>query len=107
MCPLPMLESIPQPSQRQQSPNRLLAALPTDEFQRLSAELTFTPLKSRQTLHKHGERLTEIYFPARSVCSITNSMEDGGVVEVATVGREGFVGVGAVLGDSIASGEAF
>jgi CRP-like cAMP-binding protein len=34
-------------------------------------------------------------------------MEDGGVVEVATVGREGLIGVGAVLGNPIATGEAF
>ena len=34
-------------------------------------------------------------------------MEDGGVVEVATVGREGLVGVSAVLGSPVATGEAF
>jgi CRP-like cAMP-binding protein len=110
MSPLPVIESVPSPASSpriQQSPNRLLAALPPDEYQRLSAELNYRPLKLRQTLHKHGERLNEIYFPSRTVCSITNAMEDGGVVEVATIGREGLVGVGAVLGDSVASGEAF
>ena len=30
--------------------------------------------------------LAEVYFPGRSVCSVTNVMEDGSVVEVATVG---------------------
>jgi CRP-like cAMP-binding protein len=34
-------------------------------------------------------------------------MEDGGVVEVATVGREGLVGMAAVFGAPVASGEAF
>ena len=34
-------------------------------------------------------------------------MEDGRVVEVATVGREGLVGIGAVFGAPVASGEAF
>ena len=34
-------------------------------------------------------------------------MEDGCLVEVATVGREGLVGIGAVLGNSISSGDAF
>ena len=34
-------------------------------------------------------------------------MEDGGVVEVATVGREGMVGISAVFGAPVASGEAF
>jgi CRP-like cAMP-binding protein len=87
--------------------NSLLADLPPDELHRLSAELTWRPLKVRQVLHKHGEPISEVYFPGRSVCSITNMMEDGGVVEVATVGREGLVGVGAILGNPIATGEAF
>ena len=87
--------------------NRLLSALPADEFQRISHDLVTRPLRVRQVLHKHGDRLTEVYFPGRGICSITNAMEDGGMVEVATVGNEGFVGIGAALGDSIASGEAF
>lgn len=91
----------------QWSMNRLLASLPADEYQRVSAELTWRPLKVRQVLHKHGEPLAEVYFPGRSVCSITNVMEDGGVVEVATVGREGLVGIAAVFGAPFASGEAF
>lgn len=87
--------------------NYLLASLPSDEYQRVSAELTWRPLKVRQVLHKHGEPLSEIFFPGRSVCSITNSMEDGGVVEVAAVGREGLVGIGAVFGNLVGAGEAF
>ena len=91
----------------QWSINALLSSLPQEDYQRVSSQLTWRPLKVRQTLHKHGDAITEIYFPSRSVLSITNAMEDGGIVEVATVGREGFVGIGAVLGNSIASGDAF
>ena len=87
--------------------NTLLTSLPLDDYARVSSNLTWRPLRVRQTLHKHGEPLSEIFFPSRSVCSITNAMDDGGVVEVATVGREGLVGIGAVLGNSIASGDAF
>lgn len=91
----------------QRSHNRLLAALPVDEYQRIVPQLSVRPLRLRQVLHKHGERLTEVLFTGRGICSITKSMEDGGTVEVATVGNEGFVGIGAALGDPIASGEAF
>ncbi len=94
-------------SPAQWSINALLSSLPQEDYQRVSSQLTWRPLKVRQTLHKHGDTITEIYFPSRSVLSITNAMEDGGIVEVATVGREGFVGIGAVLGNSIASGDAF
>jgi len=92
---------------QQWSMNRLLASLPADDYQRVSSELTWRPLKVRQVLHKHGEPVSEVYFPGRSVCSITNVMEDGGVVEVATVGREGLIGIAAVFGAPVASGEAF
>jgi CRP-like cAMP-binding protein len=91
----------------QRSANRLLAGLPADEYQRISSDLASRPLNVRQTLHKHGERLSEIYFPGRSVCSITQTMEDGGVVEVAAVGKEGLVGIGAVFGDTVVTGHAF
>src|SRR5215212_5330190 len=89
------------------SQNRLLAALPSDEYQRILPHLVTRPLRVRQVIHKHGEKLTEVHFTGRGICSITNAMEDGGMVEVATVGNEGFVGIGAALGDPIASGEAF
>src|SRR5512145_968779 len=87
--------------------NQLLTSLQPDELQRVSSELTWRPLKVRQVLHKHGEPISEVFFPGRSVCSITNVMEDGGIVEVATVGREGLIGVGAVFGAPVSSGEAF
>jgi CRP-like cAMP-binding protein len=87
--------------------NSLLASLPPEDLQRVSSDLTWRPIRVRQTLHKHGDPLAEIYFPGRSVCSITHAMEDGGMVEVATVGREGLIGVGAALGNSVAAGDAF
>jgi CRP-like cAMP-binding protein len=87
--------------------NALLASLPFDDQQRLAATLTTRPLKARETLQKNGDRIKEIYFLGRSVCSITQNMEDGGLVEVATVGQEGLVGIGAILGNSIATGDAF
>src|SRR5262245_4792246 len=91
----------------QHSSNRLLAALPSDEYQRILPDLIVRPLRVRQFVHKHGERLSEVLFTGRGICSITSTMEDGGVVEGATVGSEGFVGVGAALGDNFASGDAF
>jgi hypothetical protein len=54
------------------------------------------PFKVRQMMHEHGEPLSEIYFRAGRF-SITNAMEDYGIVEVATARRGGFVRIGAVL----------
>ena len=71
MCALQAVEPLVH-THAQQSANHLLAALPPDEYQRLGPELNYRPLKLRQTLHKHGERIGEVYFPGRSVCSITS-----------------------------------
>jgi CRP-like cAMP-binding protein len=85
--------------------NLLLASLPDEERRRLSAHLKPRPLNVRQTLHKAGHPISEIYFPGRCMCSITHTMEDGRTIEVATVGYEGFVGVGAVLGHAYSMGD--
>ena len=38
-----------------------------------------------------------MYFPGGGFCSILTVLKDGGMVEVATIGREGMIGVSAVL----------
>jgi len=54
----------------------------------------------REVLHKPGEPIGHVYFPGGSFCSIVTLLEDGSMVEVATVGREGMVGTSAVLAGS-------
>ena len=105
MNPLTVVHSVSPPA-AQKASNRLLASLPTDDFQRLRPDLTYRPLKLRQVLHKNGERLREVYFPDRSVFSLVTNMDDGSSVEAAMVGSEGMVGIGAVLGEAFASGDA-
>ncbi len=97
--------SRPPPVQR--SPNNLLAGLPAAEYKRLLPSLTTGPLKFKQVLHKHGSKIDTVYFPGGGVCSVVNTMADGRTVEVATIGKEGFVGVTIFLGGEIALAEAF
>ena len=52
-----------------------------------------------RTLQEHGAPVTDVYFPNRGVFPITNEMRDGALVEVATVGIEGMLGIGVFLGD--------
>jgi CRP-like cAMP-binding protein len=78
--------------------NRLLAALPSDEFARLSPYLGSTPLEQGKVLEAPGERALHIYFPWDGVCSLTTTMRDGRSVEVGTIGSEGLVGLSALYG---------
>ena len=87
--------------------NRLLAALPAHHYRRLTAHLRMTKVKSGETLQQHGARITRVYFPNGGVFSVTNQMGDGTLVEVATVGQEGMLGVGVFLGDPLGAGRTF
>jgi CRP-like cAMP-binding protein len=79
------------------NPNRLLAALPAADYSRILRSLTVIPLKLKDVLHKPGEPIRDVYFPGGGFCSMLTVLEDGSMVEIATVGREGMVGVSAVL----------
>jgi CRP-like cAMP-binding protein len=92
----------PPPSRNRPPPahsqNLLLAALPVEDFERLAPALEVVPLTLKEILHKPGEPLQHVYFPGGGgFCSILTVLQDGGMVEVATIGREGMVGVSAVL----------
>jgi CRP-like cAMP-binding protein len=74
------------------NPNRLLAALPADEYQRIAQSLETVPLKLKAVIHRAGEPIAHVYFPGGGFCSMLTVLKDGGMVEIATVGREGMVG---------------
>ena len=79
------------------NPNRLLAALPAADYTRILPSLTVVPLTLKDVLHKPGEPIRDVYFPGGGFCSMLTVLEDGSMVEIATIGREGMVGVSAVL----------
>jgi|SRR5579871_2907654 len=86
--------------------NRLLAALPADDFLRILPYLKTIPIRVKQVLHKSGEPFRVVYFLNGGVASITTALSDGTTVEAATVGDEGMLGVEAFLSaDAVAPGE--
>lgn len=87
--------------------NRLLAALPAGHYARILKHLHMHAAVVGRTLQEPGAPVTEVYFPNGGVFSVTNEMRDGALVEVATVGNEGMLGVGAFLGDRIGAGRTF
>jgi len=77
--------------------NELLAALPSEDYARLAPVFDIIPLKLKEYLHKPGEAIADVYFPGGGFASVVTVMEDGSMVEVATIGREGMLGASAVL----------
>jgi CRP-like cAMP-binding protein len=86
--------------------NRLLACLPPADFERLRPHLKTIPVSVNQIFHALNEPILEVIFPNGGVASVTTAMKDGRMVEVATVGDEGFVGFSALFGDAPFGGEA-
>ncbi|BBD66182.1 cyclic nucleotide-binding protein [Nostoc commune NIES-4072] len=85
----------------EQPANKLLAALPASDYQRLIPHMKLVPLSDRQVLYQTGEPITQVYFPHNAVVSIVTTMEDGSTMEVGLVSNEGMVGMPVILGDNI------
>jgi CRP-like cAMP-binding protein len=82
--------------------NQLLDALPAAESQRLARSLTPVFIVIRTVLFEPGGIIDSVNFPRNCVVSLVTPLEGGAIVEVATVGNEGIVGVPHVLGGSLA-----
>jgi len=78
--------------------NRLLAALPDEEWARWSNQLEFFPLQLGQVLYESGRPQSHVYFPTTAIVSLLYVMEDGASAEIAVVGYEGVVGVSLFMG---------
>ena len=77
--------------------NHLLASLPPADFDRLAATLDIIPLKLKVVLHNPGDSVQHVYFPGEGFLSVLTVLEDGGRVEVATIGREGVAGLPSAM----------
>ncbi|MEH2080201.1 MAG: Crp/Fnr family transcriptional regulator [Nostoc sp.] len=91
----------------QQPANKLLAALPANDYQRLFPHLKLVSLEVHQTLYQAGEPIAQIYFPHNSMVSIVTTMEDGSTAEVGIVSNEGMAGIPAILGNNITTTTSF
>ncbi|MGH3115928.1 MAG: Crp/Fnr family transcriptional regulator [Gaiellales bacterium] len=78
--------------------NRLLASLPRNDLERIASTLQPVTLKRGETLYHEDTAIDYVYFPTGALVSLVASMQDGTIVEVAVVGREGMVGLPLALG---------
>ena len=99
------VKSIRPPPGDQRPKNKLLACLPDADFQRLRPHLKTIPTNVKQIFHPANEPIREVFFPNGGVASMTTVMKDGAMVEIATVGNEGFVGINVYFGSEMLSGE--
>ncbi len=78
--------------------NRLLLALPSRDLKRIMPELEQIRCERAQVLMDADSPLGHVFFPDSGVISVVAVYADGSVIEMATIGREGFTDVKAVFG---------
>ena len=78
--------------------NRLLAALPLEDYERLLPDLEPVPLPLGWTVHRAGDRDKYLYFLTAGIVSRFYVMENGASAEFGVTGSEGVIGVASFLG---------
>jgi CRP-like cAMP-binding protein len=78
--------------------NRLLAALPREEYERILPHLGHVTFKLGEVVYESGGQMEHIYFPTKAIVSLLYLMENGASAEMGMAGNEGLVGVALFMG---------
>jgi CRP-like cAMP-binding protein len=78
--------------------NRILTALPPDEYELLFPHMEHVHLPHGQVVIQHSQPIRDVYFPNDALISLVTQLADGSSVEAAMAGREGMAGLPVVLG---------
>jgi CRP-like cAMP-binding protein len=78
--------------------NKLLHALPSEEYTRLERHLQVATFAARQGAYEANDRITTVYFPLAGVLALVTLLQSGETLAVATIGNEGFIGHAVALG---------
>ena len=82
--------------------NRIVTALPSADRYDLFGLVRSVTLPVKTVLFEPGAPVNALYFPLDGVISLVTPLHDGAIVEVATIGNEGIVGVPLVPQNGLA-----
>ena len=78
--------------------NRILDGLPVAEYDLIAQSLESTELYLGDSIVNAGQPITHLHFPVTAAISIVNQEDNGRIVEVTVIGREGCNGATVVQG---------
>ena len=78
--------------------NRLLAALSSEEYQRVLPHLERVSFPLGEVIYESGGHLDYVYFPVTAIVSLLYLMEDGSSAEMGLAGNDGMVGIAVFMG---------
>ncbi|MEO8435601.1 MAG: Crp/Fnr family transcriptional regulator [Pyrinomonadaceae bacterium] len=88
---------------RPQLSNRLLAALPRKDYQRLLPKLEPVDLAFGDVLYQPGDVITHVHFPNNSIISLLSAVTERSTLEVGIVGNEGMAGISIFMGVGVSA----
>ncbi len=84
-------------------PNRILRSLDPAVYQEMLPHLELVRFPLGKVVLEPGQMLETVYFPNHGVLSMLTVLENGDLVEIATIGNEGMADLSVFLGLKISS----
>src|SRR4051794_2128642 len=78
--------------------NRLLAALPVDDYERLRPRLQHIEFALGEVVYEFAGHLDYVFYPTTSIISLLYTMENGSSAEMGLTGNDGVVGIALFMG---------
>jgi CRP-like cAMP-binding protein len=78
--------------------NRLLGALPKDEYERLFPRLQEVSFSLGEVVYEFAGHLDYVFFPTTAIVSLLYTMENGASAEMGLTGNDGVVGIALFMG---------
>ncbi|HEV8520805.1 MAG TPA: Crp/Fnr family transcriptional regulator, partial [Burkholderiales bacterium] len=78
--------------------NRLLAALPAEEYRRVLGHLELVSMPLGWAVYEADGPQGYVYFPTTSIVSLLYVMQNGASAEIAVTGNDGLVGIALFMG---------
>ena len=96
-----MLQNLQRPPPMSNPPrpaNKILRALPHEEFERLRPKLRDVSFDIGKIVYQAEEPIESVYFINHGIISWLATLEDGNTVEAGVIGNEGLAGMSVLLG---------
>ncbi len=81
--------------------NRILGALPDEEFGRIAPHLSAVKFEKDEIIYLSEDPIEFVYLPESGLISLLSTTETGSTIEVAMLGKEGVVGLPVILKNRI------
>jgi CRP-like cAMP-binding protein len=92
------LSKTDEPATKDPQQNRILAALPKEDYERILPSLEFIEMPLGWTMSESGDHVHFLHFPTSGIVSLIYQLEDGSSSEIALVGNEGMIGISIFMG---------